>query len=111
MFLLTLTPDTPDIFSEKIYKKNRKIYPGYPPDNPGYIFEGTHVKPQDLINKAKKAQSSKSRNITIVMSIFYFIFMIVYGITVNVQADFEQKSLGWMNILLVFVTDALILCK
>ena len=58
-------------------------------------------------------QSSKKysfRNITI-YSTAYFIVMLGYAITVNLQEESERKGMGWLNILLVFVTDGVILSK
>ena len=58
-------------------------------------------------------QSSKKysfRNITI-YSTAYFIVMLGYAITVNLQEESERKGMGWLNVLLVFVTDGVILSK
>ena len=41
--LLTLTPDTLDIFSGKFLLKKSKNISGISPGYPGYIFEGTPV--------------------------------------------------------------------
>ena len=40
--LLTLTPDTPDIFLEKFLLKKSKNISGISPGYPGYIIEGTN---------------------------------------------------------------------
>ena len=70
-----------------------------------------HEKPQDLVAKAKNMQRKGSRNIIITFSILYFLFLIIYGATVNTQAEYILKGLGWMNWFLIVVTDSIIIRK
>ena len=95
--------------SHELDMLKNKIYITY------YLREMYKSRDNDTAETICKNTKQRSKKYTFsniyIYSITYFLILLGYGITVNIQEKSERKGMGWLNILLVFVTDSIILSK
>lgn len=59
-----------------------------------------------IISKVSQATRVKSLAIIGISTVFYFAILISYAVSVLSRIEEDNKSIGWFNIFLLFVTDS-----
>jgi hypothetical protein len=67
--------------------------------------------PRAICDKTYQSSKAYSYKMCVLYFIIYFAIMLTYAITVNAQEESTKEAIGWMNFLLILVTDGTLLGK
>ena len=67
--------------------------------------------PKVICNKTYEVSKGHSYRMIIIYGVIYFAVMLTYAITVNAQEVRFRTAIGWMNFLLILVTDSALVGK